>query len=205
MPGVKFALGVPVAMVFDLALFALLRRASPRPFGLSTTPALTSAMLSSASQSNLRAFSHVVLCYGRPLAESGQLIEIQTCFEEQDCFVPSLEEAITRAQLRDRAWARQDWEGDLGVFSPDPEVQVPADGFERADRIVVIAGQERRIPVTSHGRYEALQFVHDSMIITAVARLGFPERPQLDVVEDLEPYLAQHRRFILSWLRFWGR
>src|SRR5215467_5108891 len=66
-PGVKFALGVPVAMVFDLALFALLRRASPRPFGLITTPPLTPAMLSSAGQSNLRTFSHVVLCYGRPL------------------------------------------------------------------------------------------------------------------------------------------
>ena len=43
------------------------------------------------------------------------------------------------------------------------------------------------------------------MTITAVARLGLPERPQLDAVEDLEPYLAAHRRFILSWLRFWGR
>jgi hypothetical protein len=202
-PGIKFALGVPVAMVFDLAFFALLRRARPRPFGLSTIPDVTPAMLSSAGQSNLRTFSNLVLCYGRPLAVAGQLIEVQTCFAEQDCFVPSLQEAITRAEVRDRAWAHQDWEGDLGVFSPDPEVQVPADGFERADRIIVVAGQERRISVTSHGRYEALQFVHDSMTITAVARLGFPERSRLDIVEDLEPYLAEHRRFIFRWLRFW--
>jgi hypothetical protein len=41
------------------------------------------------------------------------------------------------------------------------------------------------------------------MVVTAVARLGFPERPIFDVVEDLEPYLAEHRRFILSWLRIW--
>ena len=30
-----FALGVPVAMAADLVLFALLRRARPRPFGIS--------------------------------------------------------------------------------------------------------------------------------------------------------------------------
>jgi len=36
-----------------------------------------------------------------------------------------------------------------------------------------------------------------------VARLGFPGRPTFDVVEDVEPYLIEYRRFILSWLRFW--
>jgi len=30
-----------------------------------------------------------------------------------------------------------------------------------------------------------------------------PDRPQFELVNDLEPYLAEHRRFILSWLRFW--
>jgi hypothetical protein len=41
------------------------------------------------------------------------------------------------------------------------------------------------------------------MVVTAVTRAGFPERPGFDVVEDLERYLLEHRRFILSWLRFW--
>jgi hypothetical protein len=59
------------------------------------------------------------------------------------------------------------------------------------------------VPAISHGSYEALRFDHDSMVVTAVARAGFLERPQFDVVEDLEPYLLEHRRFILSWLRFW--
>jgi hypothetical protein len=36
------------------------------------------------------------------------------------------------------------------------------------------------------------------MAVTAVARLGFPDRPQFELVTDLEPYLAEHRRFILS-------
>jgi hypothetical protein len=66
-----------------------------------------------------------------------------------------------------------------------------------------VAGQERQIPVTLHHRYEALRFAHESMVVTAVARLGFPDRPQFELVNDLEPYLAAHRRFILSWLRFW--
>ena len=87
---------------------------------------------------------------------------------------------------------------ETSVFSSDSPVEVPVDGFERAERIVLVAGQERRLPVLSHGNCEALRFVHDSMVITAVARLGFPESPRFDVVDDLEPYLAAHRRFILQ-------
>lgn len=122
----KFALGVPVAMAADLVLFTLIRHARPRPFGLSVTPAVKPALLSSASQSRYRSFTDIVLCYGRPLAVTGQLIEVQTCFTERDCFLPALEETITRAELRDQAWARHDWEGYPGVFSPDPGVQVTA-------------------------------------------------------------------------------
>jgi hypothetical protein len=170
----KFALGVPVAMAADLVLFALLRRARPRPFGLSITPAVKPAMLGSAGQSEFRSFTNVVLCYGRPLVVAGQLIEVETCFAERDCFLSALEETITRAELRDQAWAQQDWEGDRGVFSPHPEVRVTADGFGRDERIVFVAGQERRVPVISHGCYEALRFVHDSMVITAVGQARFP-------------------------------
>jgi hypothetical protein len=121
----------------------------------------------------------------------------------RECYLPVLEKTITRAELRDQAWSREDWLGEPGVFDPMPEVQVPADGFERHERTVVVARHERRLPVISHGSYEALRFVHDSIVVTAVARLGFPDKPGFDVVEDLEPYLAEHRRFILSWLRFW--
>jgi hypothetical protein len=211
---VMFALGVPVAMASDIVLFAMLRRARPRPFGISN-PAVTPALLSSASQSTTRNFTSVVLCYGQPLRIAGQLIEVETYFAETLAaqtgatvkelmrFAPALQETITRAELRDQAWAKHDWMDETSVFSPEPPVEVPADGFERAERIVVVAGQERRVPVLSHGNCEALRFVHDSMVITAVARLGFPESPMFDAVDDLEPYLAAHRRFILSWLRFW--
>jgi len=198
----KLALGVPLAMAADVALFAMLRRARPRPFGLSA-PAATPAMLSSAGQSGLSSFTSLVLCYGRPLAAAGPFTEVQTCFSEQDCDLLTLQETITRAELRDQAWAREDWENEPGVFTSVPEVQVPADGFEQHERIITVAGQERHVPVTSRGRWEALRFDHEPMVVTAVARAGFPERPRFDVVEDLEPYLLEHRRFILSWLRFW--
>jgi hypothetical protein len=198
----KLALGVPLAMAADVALFAMLRRARPRPFGLSA-PAVTPAMLSSAGQSGLSSFTSLVLCYGRPLAVAGPFTEVQTCFSGQDCDLLTLQETITRAELRDQAWAREDWESEPGVFTSMLEVQVPADGFEHHERIITVAGQERHVPVTSRGRWEALRFDHESMVVTAVARAGFPERPGFDVVEDLEPYLLEHRRFIVSWLRFW--
>jgi hypothetical protein len=198
----KLALGVPLAMAADLALFAMLRRTRPRPFGLST-PAATPAMLSSAGQSGLSSFTSLVLCYGLPLRVAGSLTEVQTCFSDRDCDLPTLEETVARAELRDHAWAREDWEGDPGVFAAVTEVQIPADGFERHERIVVVAGQDRHVSAISRGSYEALRFDHDSMVVTAVARGPVLERPQFDVVEDLEPYLVEHRRFILSWLRFW--
>jgi hypothetical protein len=198
----KLALGVPLAMAADVAMFAMLRRSRPCPFGLSNAGA-TPAMLSSAGSQGFSRCTEVVLCYGRPLDAAGPLTEVQTCFAGGDRDLPALQETITRAELRDQAWAREDWEGDPGVFAAVPEVRVPADGFERRERVVVVARQEHRVPVLSRGGYEALRFDHDSMVVTAVARSGFPERPRFDVVEDLEPYLAEHRRFILSWLRFW--
>lgn len=202
MSRLMLTLGVPAAMAAETVLFALLRRAHPQPFGLSS-PAVCPAMLSSASQSQISSFSTVVLSYGRPLTAAGQLIEIETCFAEPDRPSPALEETITRAELRDQAWARRDWMAEPSVFGPVPDVHIPAAGFERDERVVVVAGQDRRVPVTVHHRCEALRFTHEFMVVTAVARLGFPDRPQFELVNDLEPYLAEHRRFILSWLRFW--
>jgi len=197
-----FALGVPAAMAADAVLFALLRRARPQPFGLSSPPVYP-AMFRSAGQGQPGRFSSVVLSYGRPLTSDGQLIEVETCFAEPDCFLPALEETITRAELRDRAWARRDWTAEPSVFAPVPGVHVPAGGFQRDEHVVVVAGQERQVPVTRHQGCEALRFAHDSKVVTVVARLGFPDRPQFELVNDLEPYLAEHRRFILSWLPFW--
>jgi hypothetical protein len=199
----KLALGVPLAMAADAALFAMLRRSRPCPFGLSDADA-TPAMLSSAGSLGLSRCTEVVLCYGRPLHTAGPLTEVETCFPGGEAGRPALQEMITRAVLRDQAWAREDWEGDQGVFAPGPAVRGPADGFERGERVVVVAGQQHRVPVISRGGYEALRFEHESMVVTAVARAGFPERPRFDVVEDLEPYLAEHRRFILSWLTIRG-
>lgn len=191
-----------MAMAADVALFAMLRRCRPHPFGLSNAGA-TPGTLWSAGSIGFSRCTEVVLCYGRPLHTAGPLTEVETCFPGGEADRPALQETITRAELRDQAWAREDWESDPGVFAAVPEVRVPAEGFERRERVVVVAGRVQRVPVLSRGSYETLRFDHDSMTVTAVARTGFPETPRFDVVEDLEPYLAEHRRFILSWLRFW--
>jgi hypothetical protein len=58
------------------------------------------------------------------------------------------------------------------------------------------------LTVVSLDGYEGLRFRHGSMVVTAVARLGF-EGVSFEVVDDLEPYLAGYTRFVLGWLRFW--
>jgi len=47
----------------------------------------------------------------------------------------------------------------------------------------------------------ALRFGQGSVLVTAVARLGFPSVLSFGVIDDLEPYFAGYRRFVLSWLQ----
>jgi hypothetical protein len=183
---VMLIVGAPLALAADVPLARMLRRARPRPFGL-TVPAVMPAMVSSAEADGSGDVASVELCYGRMLNVTGPLIEVQTCFYDDDGDPSAVQEAIIRAELRDQAWARQDWAADTGVFSPVPAVQVPADGFKQSERQIVAAGHDYLVPVISRGVYEALRFTADATVITAVARMGFPERLQFDVIEDLEP------------------
>ena len=195
----QLAVGAPHALAASRRRFSRLRRADPRPFGLAGGPA--PMMLSSDGWGP--GLTDVVLSYGRPLAVAGQLIEVATCFSERHCYLPSLEEAIGRAEHRDAAWARGDWGSAGGAFEPVPYVPVRPDGFEREERPVVVAGEERAVAVVARGNYEALRFQQGSAVVTAVARSGFAGVPSFQVVEDLEPYFEGYTRFVLSWLRFW--
>lgn len=63
-------------------------------------------------------------------------------------------------------------------------------------------GEERTGTVVSHGDYAALRFRQGPVLITAVARLGFPPVLSFRVIDDLEPYFAGYRRSVLGFLRF---
>jgi hypothetical protein len=195
----QLVVGAPVALAVSRWRFSRLRRANPHPFGLSGAPA--PMMLSSDGWGP--GLTDVVLSYGRLLAVAGQLIEVATCFSERHCYLPSLEEAIGRAEHRDAAWTRGDWESAGGPFEPVPEVPLSLGAFEHEERSVVVEGQERAIAVVSRRNYEALRFRQGPAVVTAVARSGFPGVPSFQVVDDLEPYFAGYTRFVLSWLRFW--
>jgi hypothetical protein len=77
-------------------------------------------------------------------------------------------------------------------------------------RGVVCARRRPAVPHTRAGstalvaqRCQAQRFTLDSTVVTAVSRFGLPDRPQFDPVTDLEPYIPEHRRIILSCLRLW--
>jgi hypothetical protein len=115
----------------------------------------------------------VGLSYGRPLAVTRPLTVVQTCFTASEVPLFGLEEVIIGAQMRDDAWSREDWEGEPNLFEQGPHrVQVPTDGFERADHMTVMAGENRSVGVVSPGGYEALRFGHGDLIVTGVARNG---------------------------------
>jgi hypothetical protein len=197
---VKLALGVLAAQATYTMHSVLLRRADLRPVGLTVDPPVVPAMLDYVTTTVGAGVTDIILTYGRPYATVGPFIEVQTCFVDEDDYLPPLEEAMTRAGIRDHAWAREDRESRIQVFEPAPEIQVPDGGFDYHKRAVIVWGQQRCVPVVSRGGREGLRFTHDSMVVTAVARHGFPESLAFDLVEDVEPYLAEHRRFTLSRL-----
>ena len=137
----KLALNVLAAQARYTMHSGMLRRAGLHPVGVTVEPPLAPAMLGDVSWTGGVGVTEIVLSYGQPYTTEGQFIEVQTCFVEEDGYLPPLEEPITRAGMRDEAWAGEDWEGEVEVFETAPEVEVPDGGFEYPERAVLVAGQ----------------------------------------------------------------
>jgi hypothetical protein len=99
---------------------------------------------------------------------------VQTCFSEEDCYSPSLEEAIARAEHRDACFARLEWAEAGDSFDPFPELPVGDRDLDHNECILAVDGEERAVSVVSHGTYAALRFRQGPVLVTAVAWLGFP-------------------------------
>jgi hypothetical protein len=136
---------------------------------------------------------------------SRPLIQVQTCFSEEDCGSPSLEEAIARAEHRDACFARLEWVEARDSFDPFPALPVPYRDLDHDERILAVDGEEQAVTVVSHGDYAALRFRQGPVHVTAVARLGFSPDLSFRVIDDLEPYFAGYRRFVLGFLRLLSR
>lgn len=191
--------GAPIALAVSRFRFAKLRRVRPRPYALSELqPEMPRILWSEGYGQGL---TEIVLAYGHPHDVSKQLIQVQTCFSDEDCCSPSLEEAIARAEHRDACFARLEWMEAGDSFDPFPELPVPYRNLDHNERILAVDGEERTGTVVSHGDYAALRFRRGPVVVTAVARLGFPPVLSFCVIDDLEPYFAGYRRFVLGFLR----
>jgi hypothetical protein len=203
----KFALGVPLALAASVVEFSMLRRAKPHPVGLASVPPELSPLLESHGW--YHGLTDVVLAYGYPFDVTKPLVEVATCFSEAYCELPPVELALARAEHRDAAWARGDFEDPVIVFSAPgslPEdVPVLEPDFARQERVVAVGGERQVMTVVSLRRYQGLHFRHGSVLVSAVARLGFSDELSFQHVHDLEPFFAGRRRFVLSWLRPWQR
>jgi len=194
----RFAVGVLAGLpVLEVASFWL-RRAHPHPLGLTVAGPAMPKMLGTHGWSGGLNYMSLIYGYPHPRDVSRPLIEVMTCFSAARCYLPPLEEVLARAGYRDAAYARGEWEAPAGSFDPIPGVPVPASGFAHRDRAVVIDGDQRMIPVVSFGPYEALRFHQDTKVVTAVARFALPDAPSFHTVDDLGPYVAGFRRFMLS-------
>jgi hypothetical protein len=185
--------------VSEVASFWLCR-AHPHPLGLTVVGPTMPGMLGSHGWGPGLTDMSLVYGYPHPRDISRPLIEVMTCFSAAHCYLPPLDETLARAEHRDAAWARGEWEDPVDPFSPALTVPVPVSGFTHQDRAVVIDGEQRVVPVVSFRHYEALRFDQGTKVVTAVARFGFPDAASFHTVDDLGPYVAGHRRFMLGLL-----
>jgi hypothetical protein len=191
--------GAPIALAVSRFRFAKLRRVRPRPYALSEAePHMPRILWSEGFGQSL---TEIVLAYGHPHDVSKPLIQVQTCFSEEDCYSPSLAEAIARAEHRDACFARLEWVEAGDSFDPFPELPVPDRVLDHNERVLAVDGEERGVTAVSHGTYAALRFRQGPVLVTAVARLGFPSALSFRVIDDLEPYFAGYRRFVLGFIR----
>ena len=152
----QLAAGAPIALAVSRFRFAKLRRVRPRPYALSELqPEMPRILWSEGYGQGL---TEIVLAYGHPHDVSKPLIQVQTCFSDEDCSSPSLEEAIARAEHRNACFARLEWVEAGDSFDPFPELPVPDWNLDRKERILAVDGQERTGTVVSHGDYAALRF-----------------------------------------------
>jgi hypothetical protein len=194
----QLVVGAPFALAVSRFRFAKLRRVRPRPYALAEVPPHMPRILWSEGYG--QGLTEIVLAFGHPHEVRRPLIQVQTCFSEEDSYSPSLEEAIARAEHRDACFARLEWVDAGDSFDPFPEVRVPDRNLDHSERIVAVDGEERAVTVVSYGNYAALRFHQDSALVTAVARLGFPSALSFNFIDDLEPYFAGYRRFVLGFL-----
>jgi hypothetical protein len=191
--------GAPIALAVSRFRFAKLRRVRPRPYALSEAEPHMSGIL--WSEGFGQGLTEIVLAYGHPHDVSKPLIQVQTCFSEEDCYSPSLAEAIARAEHRDACFARLEWVEAGDSFDPFPGLPVPDRVLDHDERVLAVDGEERAVTVVSHGTYAALRLRQGPVLVTAVARLGFPSALSFRVIDDLEPYFAGYRRFVLGFIR----
>lgn len=191
--------GVPFALAIARFTSAKLRRAHPHPYALAS--ALPKILWSDSWGPGL---TEVVLAYGYPHTVSRPMIEVATCFAEQDCSFPSLEVAIARAEHRDACFARSEWADAGGPFDPMTGASVPDRQLGRDERTVTVDGEERVVTALSYGDYAALRFRQGSAHVMAVSRLGPSDGLSFRAADDLEPYFAGYKRFVLGWLKPWA-
>jgi hypothetical protein len=197
----QLVVGAPVALAVGRWRFGRLRRAGARPYALAGT--LPEILWQDGWRDG--SLTDVVLAYGYPHAVSRPFTEVETCFAGSSSAAPSLEVAIARAEHRDESFAQWEWVDAGGPFDDETPATVPAGGHRRDQRMLSVDGTERPAVVVSRGDYAALRFRHGAVIVTAVARFGFPGELAFGLTDDLEAYFAGYRSLVRGFLLPWSK
>jgi hypothetical protein len=177
---------------------AQLRKLPIRPVGLAVPPALP---LQNVDRDHfVSSLTYALLSYGtgaNPLDPAQPRIEIQTCCSEaEDYEPPGLQALVVLAEARDTALARRPLRPpELPHIWADDDSEPPAAEMPKSvERAIVVDGVQQQAITTASGAYEALRFRQKNLVVTAIARHGFPGSPAFETVKDLEPFLAARKK-----------
>ena len=202
---------------------AQLRRLSPGPYGfvpatLHPPPAFVRSRLQMRPLGVARAVltrspipvGSVTLAYRAP-SDLTDFIEVTTDFTRRRIWSFPLDDELGLAAERDAAIGPADA---VLAMLEDDDIDSP---FDHSTTPIVVDGQQRNVKTLTCGRYHAMRFERESLLVTVISRIPMPNRPEFEFerLTDLEHFLANssddleivktwlrgHREDVQAWLR----
>lgn len=183
--GERNSAAVSVIAGWGRMMASQLRALAPVPLGMVSNDLRLPAFVGSHSQGGQpETVMSMTLCYGIREDPLSPYIEVITDFTSDQSETVQLRSVLSEAAEREKS--RQE-----GRAEHQRRRHRPARGPLAAGTLEVsVAGQRRTVSTKSYDGFHGLRLSHVGLVATVIARGTWPDRPALDLITNLEPYLT---------------